>query len=124
MAGYKWRDGKPKEDPTPTPTPPKPPRPRKPRSNAAACGTYSGYKTHKINCEEACQDCKTAMRAYCKEYRARVKRGEITPNTTFIPGRCGTRAGYTQHRKHKEDACQPCRAALAQYHRDWRAGRT
>jgi hypothetical protein len=31
----------------------------------------------------------------------------------FDPTACGTPRGYKQHRRHYEDACQPCRKANA-----------
>jgi hypothetical protein len=34
------------------------------RKNAAKCGTISGYQKHKRNKEEACEDCKRAIREY------------------------------------------------------------
>lgn len=36
--------------------------------------------------------------------------------------RCGTYAGYERHRRAGDPACDPCRAAKADYTREWRAG--
>ena len=117
MAGYVWSGE------AQTPTPPKPKRARRPRKNAAECGTYSGYRTHKNKGQEACRECKDAMAAYCREYRERIQRGELTPRKGFTPDRCGSRAGYIRHRKHSTTACQPCLAANAQYMREYNAER-
>jgi len=34
---------------------------------------------------------------------------------------CGTNGGYQQHRKHGEEACQPCKDANAAYVKEWRS---
>jgi hypothetical protein len=34
---------------------------------------------------------------------------------------CGTAAGYWRHHRNGEEACQPCRDAVAAHRRDWRA---
>ena len=40
----------------------------------------------------------------------------------FDPGKCGTNAGYKQHQNHGiMPPCQPCRDAVAEYHRDLKA---
>ncbi|MEU0199168.1 MULTISPECIES: WhiB family transcriptional regulator [unclassified Streptomyces] len=36
------------------------------------------------------------------------------------PARCGTRSGYLRHRKHKEEACAPCKAANARGEQQYR----
>lgn len=35
----------------------------------------------------------------------------------FDPSKCGTRAGYAQHRRHDQDACLQCRVANNAYQR-------
>jgi hypothetical protein len=37
---------------------------------------------------------------------------------------CGTKSGHKRHQRLGEPACGPCKAAKADYDRDWRAGRT
>ncbi|HWN00049.1 MAG TPA: hypothetical protein VNO54_23630, partial [Streptosporangiaceae bacterium] len=41
----------------------------------------------------------------------------LTPSGDPRPqhAKCGTRPGYLRHRKNKEEACAPCRAANAAY---------
>lgn len=34
---------------------------------------------------------------------------------------CGTRRGYDRHKRHKETACEPCKAAYAEAYRHYRA---
>jgi hypothetical protein len=34
---------------------------------------------------------------------------------------CGTAAGYWRHHRSGEEACRPCRDAVAAHRRDWRA---
>jgi hypothetical protein len=60
--------------------------------------------------------------------RLRKERG-ITPRTAHVgrlippvytpanPAQCGTRSGYSRHRKHGELPCQPCREAMSEYSR-------
>lgn len=35
---------------------------------------------------------------------------------------CGTRAAYVRHRRHGEEACQPCKDAVNKYYQDRRKG--
>lgn len=35
----------------------------------------------------------------------------------FDPSKCGERKGYAQHRRHKQEPCQPCRVANNAYQR-------
>ena len=39
---------------------------------------------------------------------------------SVIRDKCGTHAGYSAHRNHKETTCQPCRDAKAVYDAKWR----
>lgn len=41
--------------------------------------------------------------------------------TTFNPDHCGTPKGYRQHRRHDQDACQPCKDAAAKASAEQRA---
>lgn len=43
------------------------------------CGTISGYRQHANHGEEQCEECREAYNAYCRERRAKVKSGEVTP---------------------------------------------
>lgn len=114
MAGYVW-NGVPEPPAMPAPKPP-----RAPQTNAAACGTYSGYKAHKTRGDEACHSCKEALAAYCREYRARLKDGGITPRR---PSSCGSHTGYTAHKVRGDKACEPCLIAHATYMRAYNAAR-
>jgi hypothetical protein len=40
------------------------------------------------------------------------------PQTEFVAEKCGTYAGYKQHQKFGQEACRPCKDALAAYCRD------
>ena len=119
MAGYVW-NGVP--EPPAMPAPKRPRAPREMRKNVAACGTYSGYKSHRVRGEEACHQCKEAMAAYCREYRARIKSGEIVVRKSPIPN-CGTHSGYARHLANGDTACQDCRIAHATYMRAYNAKR-
>ena len=44
----------------------------------------------------------------------------VRKHRKFDPTICGTPAGYKQHRRLDEDACDPCKAALAAYSREYR----
>jgi hypothetical protein len=39
----------------------------------------------------------------------------------FNPAKCGTRAGYSQHRRYDQDPCLQCRVANAAYIREYGA---
>lgn len=39
----------------------------------------------------------------------------------FDPAYCGTTYGYKQHRKHDQEPCEECRAAVRAYDAEWRA---
>jgi|GEM_PF-2233876 len=41
----------------------------------------------------------------------------------FDPSKCGTHAGYRQHRRYGIEACDRCLAANAAYHREWTKAR-
>ena len=43
--------------------------------------------------------------------------GRPRRDTVFDPSKCGSRAGYAQHRRHDQDPCLPCRVANAAYQR-------
>lgn len=43
------------------------------------------------------------------------------PRKPRTPITCGTRSGYSRHRRKGEDACDPCRQANADYSRVWKA---
>lgn len=49
------------------------------------------------------------------------KRGPKPKTPVFNPSRCGTLSGYKQHRQHGQDACAPCKAAMAAYGREYAA---
>src|SRR5690242_17472709 len=40
--------------------------------------------------------------------------------TQFEVAPCGSRPGYQRHRRNDEDACDPCLAASAAWHREYR----
>ncbi|MFM9675816.1 hypothetical protein ACKI1N_10240 [Streptomyces brasiliscabiei] len=42
------------------------------------------------------------------------------PRKSRQPARCGTKAGYHRHYRHKEKPCEPCRAAKAVAHAHYR----
>lgn len=71
----------------------------------AACGTESGYKRHRRNGEDACDECKAARAAYQRGKVARRKlvamEDPATPHGTF--------GGYNNH----GCRCDRCRAANA-----------
>ena len=94
----------------PTKLPPKP---------GARCGTTTGYKEHGNYGEEACQPCKTALAEYSRNYRIRVRNGEMIPKA-FQPDRCGSYAGYKRHIKRNLPPCKPCLVAHADYMHAWR----
>jgi hypothetical protein len=39
----------------------------------------------------------------------------------FNPDLCGTNAGYHQHYRHKQPACEPCKAGHQEYDAEYRA---
>lgn len=41
--------------------------------------------------------------------------GRPRTKAVFDPSKCGTRAGYVQHRRHGQEPCLPCRVANAAY---------
>jgi len=41
----------------------------------------------------------------------------------YDPSPCGTKLGYKQHVRFREDKCQPCRHSYALYQREMRAAR-
>jgi hypothetical protein len=41
----------------------------------------------------------------------------------FDPSKCGSQKGYKQHRRHGQEACDPCKAGNAAYHREWTKAR-
>lgn len=43
--------------------------------------------------------------------------GRPRTQAMFDPSKCGTRAGYGQHRRHGQEPCPPCRVANAAYSR-------
>jgi hypothetical protein len=43
--------------------------------------------------------------------------GRPRVEAVFDPAKCGTRAGYGQHRRHNQDPCLPCKVANAAYAR-------
>lgn len=51
----------------------------------------------------------------------KAKPGPKPKPRVFDPDRCGTVPGYKQHRKHHQDACAPCKAAMATYGREYAA---
>lgn len=96
------------------------PRPKPSGGCHEAKGTKSGYRRHQKASEPACDECKAAIAAYAKEYRAKVRNGERVIRKGFTPDRCGTYAGYTHHNRHAIPACQPCRDAYSAYMTAWR----
>ncbi|MDT0567872.1 hypothetical protein RM704_10390 [Streptomyces sp. DSM 3412] len=42
------------------------------------------------------------------------------PRRSRQPAKCGTKAGYHRHYRHKEKPCEPCRAAKAVAHKYYR----
>ena len=49
-----------------------------------------------------------------------VRKGRKGP-APFDPSKCGTTAGYKQHRAHNLEQCKACMAACRVYHNDWKA---
>ena len=47
--------------------------------------------------------------------------GPETKPSPFNPEKCGTNAGYHQHRRHKQDACTGCHEAHKAYDAEYRA---
>jgi hypothetical protein len=89
--------------------------------NGTGCGTYNGHAAHKRDGTPACDPCKAAAREY-KRVREQAKAvGAAKAVAVFDPSRCGTRAGYQQHYRHRIPACLPCRSANAEHGRTWRA---
>lgn len=106
----------------------------------AKCGTTGGYNSHQRAKEPSCEPCLVAIRAYRKEWRARVRicdgkeprfKTELPPlppkkkRTRANAAACGTNSGYDAHLRHKTEICQPCRDAhnayLRVYKAAWRA---
>lgn len=85
------------------------------------CGTANGYKRHQKHGEVACGPCKAAMAEYSRNYRAKIRAGEVTPKKPFSPDRCGTYAGFRHHAKHAVKPCEPCRMAHRRYQQEYRA---
>lgn len=112
MPGYKY-GGKPAEKTIP--------RPRIPgQFDPSACGTYAGYRRHKVANIPVCENCRTA----CVEYfRARRANNPPTPRRGFTTEKCGTPAGRKRHDYHNTPPCDPCKNAATEYQRKWRATR-
>jgi hypothetical protein len=53
--------------------------------------------------------------------KPRPVRAPVARPRVFDPSKCGTHAGYKQHRRYGTDICDACRAANSAYHRAWRA---
>jgi hypothetical protein len=53
--------------------------------------------------------------------KPRPARVPVPRPRVFDPSKCGTHAGYKQHRRYGTDVCDACRAANSAYHRAWRA---
>ena len=123
MAGYRWRgtvlDMVEMDPVTPTPEPVKAPKP----APLTHCGTANGYKRHQKHGETACDPCKAGMAEYSRNYRAKIRNGEVTAKKPFSPERCGTYAGFRRHTKHSVPLCAPCRKAHQEYQRAYRAKR-
>lgn len=49
------------------------------------------------------------------QYRGKLRGIEPEPDAS----KCGTYAGYRQHRRDQEPVCDPCRTAQAEYSRDY-----
>jgi len=78
--------------------------------SVVACGTNSGYVTHRRRGEQACDPCKAAHTAY--------QRGRYVPRPPRQLAPCGTVAAYHRHLARGETTCQACRVAWAAYRRD------
>lgn len=123
MAGYRWRgtaiDVAPEDPATPRL------KPVKVYGDSALtrCGTANGYKRHGKRGEQACTPCKAAQAQYSREYRARVRVGEVILRKPFSAERCGTYAGFRRHTKHSVPLCAPCRKAHQEYQSAYRAKR-
>lgn len=89
--------------------------------NADACGTYAGYRRHQRYNVPACRDCKDAQASYSRDYIERRGGYQAPALRPFVPGACGTYAGYARHLRSEVKPCQECHAAWLQYRKDWRA---
>jgi hypothetical protein len=77
-----------------------------------ACGTTGGYQRHLRLKETPCDECRHAIAAYQRLYRAGFTRARRAPA-------CGTTGGYRRHHANSETPCEPCREANRQRQRDY-----
>ena len=89
--------------------------------NPDKCGTYAGYRRHIRYQIPVCATCRVAQRAYDREYDKRRNGRSVLGPSIFQPNKCGTTAGYWQHRRYDIDVCPECRDALRAYKNDWKA---
>lgn len=101
---------------------PAPKRRTKPQGtfNPDACGTYAGYRRHQRHKIPFCEPCREAQRSYDRDYTERYRTGQLPPQRTFQPEKCGTVAGHAQHYRHGTERCQPCKTAWREYLKDWK----
>lgn len=83
-----------------------------PRTNVAPHGTEGAYQRHIRHREPACDPCRAAHTAVCRQRRARRR--------STSHAQCGTPAGYRRHLRDKQETCDRCRAAWAASLRKWR----
>lgn len=110
MAGYRYGGTEfdahlPITEPLPEPVP----------RSRPTCGTRSGYNSHRVNKEPACDECKAANNAYTADWARRKKARQISKGWT--KEKCGTVAGYSAHRRHAVPICDACREASTEYNR-------
>ena len=86
------------------------------------CGTRGGYRRHKRQGEDPCEDCIQALHAYQESERR--KKGQ----KPFRPAVCGTLGGYGRHARNGEEPCDDCKEAKSadsrerkKPHRYWKA---
>lgn len=93
--------------------------PRKGNEPPTPCPSEQAYRRHLAHGEEPCEGCRQAHRDYDAAHRpppistTGVHYGE----QPLGPGECGTIRGYRWHRKQREEQCQACKDAMAEYAR-------
>ena len=88
-----------------------------------ACGSYAGYRRHIRYKVPVCVECREAQASYDRDYTERCGgRPKLGPRA-FQPEKCGTTAGYWQHKRYDNNPCPECFEAYRQYMTDWKERR-